>query len=96
MSTVSADFILGPSFPRAPKMCKDVSTKFFSCFSATDKSGPDDIEAGKIGLAKCLKEKKAYDACLSKYEKSKPESLYRVSFISFHVLMRPSYILITY
>ena len=67
------------SFPRAPSACRTSSEPFFACLNKnSDKSSPDDAEAGNRGLQACTKEMKAYAACMEKFEAKKPLQKFRV------------------
>ena len=80
MQAISQDQKVPEFFPRSSKECKIVSETFFKCFNESSKKESDkDIDAGNRGLATCVKQKKAYETCMSNYEKKNPSKRFRVS-----------------
>lgn len=68
-------------FPRSVKQCSKPSELFFECLSLKQvKTSDMDTEAGAVGLAACLKEKKNYETCMIRYDpKLKDPRRHRVS-----------------
>ncbi len=73
------------SFPYAPKECKAVAEPFFNCFTTKAvKVVPEDADAGRRGMLKCLLELRAYSDCMEAFEKKHPPKRLRVSKSEFH------------
>lgn len=76
------------SFPHAPKACEHVAKPFFTCINKmSEKIVPEDLDAGRRGMLKCLVELKAYSVCMKEYEKKNPPKRLRVSNLTH----RPCY-----
>jgi hypothetical protein len=66
-------------YPRAPSVCKHVADPFFDCININSiKENPEDKDAGKRGLAKCLDQMEKYVACMNDFESKNPPHRYRV------------------
>lgn len=75
------------SFPYAPKECKGVAEPFLKCFTArAEKVVPEDADAGRRGMLKCLLELRAYADCMEAFEKKNPPKRLRVSTPEFHFI----------
>lgn len=76
------------SFPYAPKECKAVAEPFFNCFTTKAvKVVPEDADAGRRGMLKCLLELRAYSDCLEAFEKKHPPKRLRVSKSEIHTTL---------
>ncbi len=74
-----SDLRMPSVFPRAPSVCKAVSEPFFQCIDENStKTSPEDKDAALRGLAACQKQLQAYEACVKKYEITKPLPKLRV------------------
>ena len=66
-------------FPRAPSVCKTPSETFFTCINENSvKTSADDKEASLRGLRACVKQLRAYEECMDKYEGKKEPKRFRV------------------
>ncbi|POM73105.1 Hypothetical protein PHPALM_10079 [Phytophthora palmivora] len=68
------------NFPRVPKPCEKVATKFFACFYEHGKQpeGKSDTDVGNEALEKCKDAMLAYNACVDKEVVKNPKELFRV------------------
>lgn len=67
-------------FPRVPKPCEKVATKFFACFYEHGKqpAGQSDTEVGNVALETCKDSLLAYNACVDAEVAKSPKELFRV------------------
>nr|KAE8933843.1 hypothetical protein PF009_g16162 [Phytophthora fragariae] len=67
-------------FPRVPKPCEKVATKFFACFYEHGKqpAGQSDTEVGNVALDTCKESLLAYNACVDAEVGKNPKELFRV------------------
>lgn len=88
-SSTNASLRLPDYFPRSSKSCLDTSNKFFTCFTEASLLTPENctqLNVGRQGLEKCVKELNAYEKCMMNDKKWKHSSSYRVS-LSFQNLV---------
>lgn len=85
--SVEIDIKIPLFFPYAPKECKIAANTFFECFNRmSDKIVPEDVDAGRRGMLKCMQEMKQYEACMTAYEAKNPPKRMRVSVWWFAAL----------
>ncbi|RQM09798.1 hypothetical protein DD237_006134 [Peronospora effusa] len=68
------------NFPRVPKPCEKVSTKFFTCFYEHGKqpAGKSDAEVVNVALEKCKDAMLAYNSCVDAEMAKNPKEFFRV------------------
>ncbi|KAH7471066.1 hypothetical protein KRP22_003060 [Phytophthora ramorum] len=71
---------MSDNFPRVPKPCERVATKFFACFYEHGKQpeGQSDTEVGNRALDMCKDVMLAYNACVDTEMAKNPKELFRV------------------
>ncbi|ETI45100.1 hypothetical protein F442_10134 [Phytophthora nicotianae P10297] len=78
--TDTTELRVSENFPRVPKPCEKVATKFFACFYEHGKQpkGESDPEAGNVALDKCKDALLAYNTCVDTELAKNPKQLFRV------------------
>ncbi|RLN53401.1 hypothetical protein BBJ29_008952 [Phytophthora kernoviae] len=68
------------NFPRVPKPCEKVATKFFACFYEHGKQpeGEHDAEVGSKAMELCKDSLLSYNKCVDVEIKKNPKELFRV------------------
>jgi hypothetical protein len=76
----STELRVSHNFPRVPKPCEAVATKFFACFYEHGKQpeGKPDTAVGNAALATCKDALLAYNACVDAEMAKNPKELFRV------------------
>ena len=69
------------NFPRVPKPCESVATKFFACFHEHGKQpeGKADTEVGNVALDRCRDALLAYNRCVDAEVAKDPKEYFRVA-----------------
>ncbi|KAI9984381.1 hypothetical protein PInf_016561 [Phytophthora infestans] len=80
MMADTTELRVSDNFPRVPKPCEKVATKFFGCFYEHGKQpkGESDTEVGNVALEKCKDALLAYNACVDTEIAKNPKELFRV------------------
>ncbi|CAI5746233.1 unnamed protein product [Peronospora destructor] len=68
------------NFPRVPKPCENVATKFFACFYEHGKqpAGKSDADVGNVALEKCKDAMLVYNSCVDAEMAKNPKEFFRV------------------